>query len=251
MGNYSLLDMQRFNLTFVSNEQVRLCFQEADQNEYYYQVSEQILAELSSSPDLTLEIFSNETPDAEEDQFVPLLQEYFQKLNLSDFQDQNFGLVNLTACEENPHERYVYYFHFDKSQKKLIVISTVNQRKFHQEFVEEFHKFANKEGYSMELFMEFPRVLFINSCPEIFLAFCLQKIVEEATPFLEVFKTFAFNSVPFILEDSEGSEMILSSDQGIPSHLDSAKSKCFISLNLRLFFEQVLGKQKSVQKRYS
>jgi 6-pyruvoyl-tetrahydropterin synthase len=225
LDNYSEFQMQRFNLTLVSNEQVRLCFEDPDQNELYYQISEESLEQLSSSPEVSLEILSNDSPGMPENQIILLLEEYLNKLKIADLHDHNYGLINVSFSDENPHEKYVYYFHCNKIQKVVNLISTRNQRKYHNKVLLKFQEFAKREGYSLEVYSEYTRIIFINSCPEIFLAFCLQKVVEELAPFLEVFKTMAFNSVAFILDDPDGSEMILSSDQGMPSHLDSGKSE--------------------------
>jgi hypothetical protein len=225
LNSYSELKMQRFNLTLISNEQVRLSFEDPDQNELYYQLSEDSLEELSSSPEVSLEILSNDCSEIPESQVVLQIEEYLSKLDIEDLKNHNYGLINISFSEENPHQKYVYYFHCNKIDKVMYLISTRNHRKFHKDVLSKFQEFASRQKYSLEIYSEYTRVIFINSCPEIFFAFCLQKVIEELVPFLDVFKTMAFNSVPFILDGPGESEMILSSDQGMPSHLDTGKSK--------------------------
>jgi predicted ATPase len=212
-----------------------MCFEDPEQNELYYQVSEDSLQQLSASPEITLEIIQNEEldvleegEDASDDNVVEVLSNGLEKLKIAEFKERNYCLVNISFSDEEAHKKYVYYFHCDKLEKKMHLIFTRNQRKYHPQVLQKLQEFANKQNYTLEAYCDFTRVLFINSCPEIFLAFCLQKVIEEGASFMEVFRTLAFNTVPFILDDPESSEVGLSSDQGLPSNLDSAKSKCFV-----------------------
>ena len=239
LDSYSELDMQRFCLTLVSNEQVRLCFEDPDQNELYYQVAEDSLQQLSSSPEVSLEIIQNEEDFGEkleadcEDQVMAILNGALDTLKIENLQARNYGLVNISFSDDDATKKYVYYFHCDQQARVVYLISTRNQRKLHGQVLARFKQFADREHYSRKVFSEYTRVLFVNSCPEIFLAFCLQKVIEEGAAFLEVFRTLAFNTVPFILDDPEGAEIVLASDQGIPSNLDSAKSR-FRALEVNL-----------------
>lgn len=203
LQKYSEEHMQRFNITTVAGEQVTQALETQELEGLYSLFTQNITNVIESEhKDIILDklVSENEITDY---QIKTKVQEFLDSLKLklkSPFK-KSFGYISLISTNKNA--RYFYYFHCNIELKTMVIFKTNSKRKIEKELLNMFQKVALSLSFKLTLLEDVPRNFLASNCPDVFMAFILQKIIESGMKFEDALRMYYYNMVPFIIDEND------------------------------------------------
>ena len=202
LKNYDETDMQRFNLTCCSNDQVMASFANPQIEETMNAFAEMTLQQYVEAPGSILLRLSHEEDITENEikaKVAEFLEASFKQINRQEA--MVIGSIILISTENSV--RYIYMFNIDNASKSVKIYRTRGRKPADEEILVSFSSNADVIGYSTVVYEDIPRNSLVNNYPDILLAFVIQRMMTEAMPFEQVLKQLTFNSLPFIYDEGD------------------------------------------------
>lgn len=201
LKNYEEIDMQRFNLTCCSCDQVISSFNNPIVEESMDSYAAIMLQQFIDNPEnMLLRInIDNELSEAD----IKMKVDAFLSESLNGLtKKENLVVGSIIICGETS-TRYIYIFNIDMSSRVFKVYRTKGKKPIDEDILASFQAHSEKIGFETVLYEDIPRNSLINNYPDILLAFIVQRMMLETSPFEVALHQLTFNLLPFICEEGE------------------------------------------------
>lgn len=200
--NYNERHMQRFNLGVISGEQVTASLESPQTETEYSEIAQEIFMGIEADhTDILIDklICEDSVTDY---QVKTKFQEHVDGLSTrSSGMKEVYGFTFLSSSSNN--QRYVYYYHVNFVAKTLVVFRPINKKKLDKEILRYFENYSKSMKLTMKVFEDLPKNFLSNSCPDVFLAFLLQKVFESRLSFEDSLRLCYYNLIHFIIEEPD------------------------------------------------
>lgn len=205
LDQYSEDDMQRFNLTTISSEQVTQAFELESVELYYCQVIEEALSVARSSHGYLIEGISN--PEELTDfQIKQTIEEALTGFQIDKTPYRSI-LLTVSLQSKSNSCSYKYFFHANCGTKKAILFRPICQKKLDKDILKMFNDFSTAKGFRLSFYEDLPRNTIFANDMDIFAAFFIKTELESGARAEENLRRLFFSLISFVANEEDEEEM--------------------------------------------
>ena len=219
LRNYEEADMQRFNLTCCSNDQVMASFADPQVEDTMNTFAELTLQQFLEVPGSLLLRLSheNEISDIE----IKNKVDEFLRESLKGLSNQEALIMgSIILISDNNACKYIYTFNIDTPTKTIKIYRTKGRKPVDDDILALFQTHSEQNSLTPLLYEDIPRNSLINNYPDILLAFTIQRMMTEMLPFETALRQLTFCSLPFICDEAEMTGDVTDNNGGTREQLE-------------------------------